>query len=94
MVVTEVALTTPIAFQGLVPDTIRAVTERLGFPYMPILSGAGHDAENVFAVCPTGMIFVPCRGGVSHNESEYAEPADLAAGARVLAEVLVQIANG
>lgn len=93
VVVTEVSRTEPIAFRGVVPDTVLAVAKRLGLSHRPILSGAGHDAENLFAVCPTGMIFVPCRDGVSHNETEYAEPADLAAGARVLAEVLVEIAN-
>jgi N-carbamoyl-L-amino-acid hydrolase len=93
VVVTEVSRTEPIAFQGVVPDNVLAVAERLGLSHRPIFSGAGHDAENLFAVCPTGMIFVPCRDGISHNEGEYAEPADLAAGARVLAEVLVEIAN-
>ena len=44
-------------------------------------------------ICPSAMIFVPCEKGISHNEIENAAPEDLAAGARVLAEVLVALAN-
>jgi N-carbamoyl-L-amino-acid hydrolase len=44
-------------------------------------------------ICPTGMIFVPCEKGVSHNEAENAAPGDLAAGARVLAAAMVELAN-
>jgi N-carbamoyl-L-amino-acid hydrolase len=91
--VTQVSRTEPVVFRGLVPDTIRAAAERLGLSRVPILSGAGHDAENLAAVCPTGMLFVPCRSGISHSPHESAEPAHLAAGARVLAETLVEIAN-
>jgi N-carbamoyl-L-amino-acid hydrolase len=39
------------------------------------------------------MLFVPCRGGVSHNESEYAAPTDLTAGTKILAEVMLELAN-
>jgi N-carbamoyl-L-amino-acid hydrolase len=92
--VNQVSLTMPIAFRGLVRDTVQAVADQLGLSNRPIFSGAGHDAENLFAVCPTGMLFVPCRNGISHSAREYAEPAHLAAGARVLAEALVEIANG
>jgi N-carbamoyl-L-amino-acid hydrolase len=91
--ITQVSRTEPVAFHGRIPDTIRSAAERLGLSRMPILSGAGHDAENLAAVCPTGMLFVPCRDGISHSAREYAEPAHLAAGARVLAETLVDIAN-
>jgi N-carbamoyl-L-amino-acid hydrolase len=61
---------------------------------MRILSGAGHDAMHLAKICPTGMIFVPCEKGISHNETENATPSDLAAGARVLAATLVELANG
>jgi beta-ureidopropionase / N-carbamoyl-L-amino-acid hydrolase len=44
-------------------------------------------------ICPTGMIFVPCENGVSHSEIENATPGDLAAGARVLAAAMVELAN-
>jgi beta-ureidopropionase / N-carbamoyl-L-amino-acid hydrolase len=60
---------------------------------MRILSGAGHDAMHLATICPTGMIFVPCENGVSHSEIENATAGDLAAGARVLAAAMVELAN-
>ncbi len=61
---------------------------------MDLPSGAGHDAKALAEICPTGMIFVPCEKGISHNPAENAKPADLAAGTRVLAATLVDLANG
>lgn len=63
-----------------------------GYPTMPILSAAGHDARHMASLCPSAMIFIPCRGGVSHAEEEWAEPAHVAAGASVLAEVVNELA--
>jgi N-carbamoyl-L-amino-acid hydrolase len=74
----------------------RAITEAaaaLGIGHRDILSAAGHDARQLHYVCPTGMIFVPCRDGVSHNPAEWAEPADLTAGTRVLADTVWRLAE-
>jgi len=49
-----------------------------------MVSGAGHDSVFTSNICPTGMIFVPCRDGVSHNPAEYSSPEDCAIGAQVL----------
>ena len=62
------------------------------FPVMDILSAAGHDARHLAKICPAAMIFIPCRDGASHVEYEWAEPADITAGASVLAQVLREIA--
>jgi N-carbamoyl-L-amino-acid hydrolase len=83
----------PTTFDSRVLDLIRASAERQGVSHMDIVSGATHDAKYMTGQCSSGMIFVPCERGVSHNESENAAPADLAAGARVLAEVMVTLAN-
>ena len=72
---------------------VKAAAEALGVSSQPIVSGAGHDSVYVARVAPTSMIFVPCEGGVSHNESENAEPADLTAGANVLLGAMLQMAN-
>jgi N-carbamoyl-L-amino-acid hydrolase len=74
---------------GLVRDKARA----LGLTNMDMPSGAGHDAMHIARLCPTGMIFVPCERGISHNEIENATPGDLAAGTRVLVEVIEALAN-
>ncbi|MCL4765015.1 MAG: Zn-dependent hydrolase [Hyphomicrobiaceae bacterium] len=80
-------------FPDLVPDAILAAAQRLEIPHMHIFSGAGHDARYLLARCPSGMIFVPCEKGISHTEAENAKPEDLAAGAKVLAEAMVALAN-
>jgi len=83
----------PTVFDPQVVDLVRAKASTLGLTNMDMPSGAGHDAMHVARLCPTGMIFVPCERGISHNESENATPSDLAAGTRVLIEVLVALAN-
>ncbi|KMO39036.1 hypothetical protein VQ02_10780 [Methylobacterium variabile] len=82
-----------LAFSPAVRGAIAAAAGRLGLPHRDILSAAGHDARQLHYACPTGMIFVPCRDGVSHNPAEWAEPGDLTAGARVLADVLWHLAE-
>ena len=82
-----------IWFDDAVVDAIEAAADGLGLANMRLFSGAGHDARQLSFVCPTGMIFVPCEKGISHNEAENASPSDLADGTRVLAETLVRLAN-
>ena len=83
----------PTDFDRGVIDLVRAKAQALKLSNMDMPSGAGHDAMHIARLCPAGMIFVPCERGISHNEIENATPADLAAGARVLVEVLVDLAN-
>jgi beta-ureidopropionase / N-carbamoyl-L-amino-acid hydrolase len=82
----------PVAFDPSVVDLVEATARRLDLSVMRLPSGAGHDAQMLARVCPTGMVFVPSRAGISHNPTEYTSPDDLAAGAQVLAEVLVELA--
>ncbi|HET9664981.1 MAG TPA: M20 family metallo-hydrolase, partial [Burkholderiales bacterium] len=83
----------PCAFDPGVVDCVERAAQALQLPHRRMPSGASHDAMYMSRVCPTGMIFVPCEKGVSHNEAENAAPADLAAGARVLAAALLELAN-
>ncbi len=83
----------PVVFDSGVIDLVRGSAQALDLAHMDMVSGAGHDAMHVAALCPTGMIFVPCEKGLSHNEAENATASDLAAGARVLAASLVDLAN-
>ena len=78
------------------PGCVQAVREAaaaLGHSCRGIFSGAGHDAINMSHVCPAGMVFIPCEGGISHNELENARPEDLAAGTDVLMHALLARAN-
>jgi len=69
-------------------EQIEQAAHHQNVPAMDILSAAGHDARHLAKVCPAAMIFIPCRDGASHVEHESAEPAHVAAGASVLAEVV------
>jgi len=60
-----------------------------GYSSREIVSGAGHDAAYISGVAPTAMIFVPCRGGVSHNEAEFSSKEQCAAGAQVLLQAVL-----
>ena len=91
--VTETFTSPPVEFDERIVDRVGAIAEALGLPHRRIVSGANHDARFLAELCPTGMIFVPCERGISHNEAENAKPSDLAAGARVLAELLLDWAR-
>jgi N-carbamoyl-L-amino-acid hydrolase len=64
-----------------------------GHRIFELVSGAFHDALFIAKLCPAGMIFVRCRGGISHNPLEYADPADAAAGAQVLTSALLRLSR-
>ena len=83
----------PTNFDKGVIDLVRDAANGLGLTNMDMPSGAGHDAMHIATLCPSGMIFVPCERGISHNEIENASPSDLAAGTKVLVEVLERLAN-
>ena len=73
---------------------VRKGAEIGGYAHMDIVSGAGHDAVYMAKVAPTGMIFVPCEDGISHNEIENATPEDIAAGCQVLLHAILDQAGG
>jgi N-carbamoyl-L-amino-acid hydrolase len=91
--VTERFHALPVEFDTLVTDAVEDAATAQGLSSIRLPSGAFHDAQFMVPLCPTGMIFVPCRKGVSHNPAEYSTPGQLAAGARVLAATLVELAN-
>lgn len=57
-------------------DLLDAATVAAGQPVRRLVSGAGHDAMVMAALCPTAMLFVRCKGGISHNPAEHVDPAD------------------
>ena len=84
----------PLDFDPACVAAVRQGAEQLGLSHMDIVSGAGHDAIFVAELGPAGMIFVPCEGGISHNEIENAAPQDLADGCAVLLRAMVNAAQG
>jgi beta-ureidopropionase / N-carbamoyl-L-amino-acid hydrolase len=89
---TELARGTPVAFNLAVVNSIEATARALGFSAVQLPSGAGHDAQTVAHLAPTGMIFVPSQGGVSHAPGEYTAPDDIERGVKVLAAEWAQLA--
>lgn len=63
---------------------VQQAVDGLGYPQQSIVSGAGHDAILLARYCPTAMVFIPCVGGLSHNEAEDVLPEDVRQGADVL----------
>lgn len=89
----EIWYSPPVEFDKDCVSAVRSGAKAAGFSYMDIISGAGHDACYVSRVAPTGMIFVPCENGISHNEAEEATPEDLAAGCNVLLHAIIERAG-
>ena len=77
-------------------DCIEAVgraAAKLGYSNMPAVSGAGHDAVYMARLAPAGMIFIPCKDGISHNEIEDAKPEHITAGCNVLLHAMLERAG-
>ena len=83
----------PVTFDDNVLDVVRKAADDLGVPHIEMISGATHDAKFMVGRCPTAMIFVPCKDGISHNEAESARPDDLTAGAQLLCATIHRLAT-
>lgn len=90
--VTPHSASDPMEFPEAMRSRIAAAATARGYPNQPIYSGAGHDARHVARIAPAGMIFIPCKDGISHNEAESATREDCAAAAQVIADVLIELA--
>ncbi len=93
MTVETLTSDSPVPMHPTVIAAIEAACRRLGVSHQRMPSGAGHDAMNMARIAPAGMIFIPCRGGISHNPDEYAAPADIVRGMDVLTETLATLAQ-
>jgi N-carbamoyl-L-amino-acid hydrolase len=78
----------PVALHPQIVSLLADACSALGVPYHPMYSRAGHDAMYVAKIAPAAMLFVPSRGGISHNPQEYTELADIERGAQVLYEAV------
>jgi N-carbamoyl-L-amino-acid hydrolase len=86
------ARTRAVPFSIDIQDALEASAKELGFATRRLMSGAGHDAQEMAAIAPTAMVFV--RGqyeGISHNPREHSTPEDCAAGISVLADTIVEL---
>lgn len=82
----------PIAFDAGSVELLRSAAGERGVPTLEMVSAAGHDAGYVASVLPTAMLFIPCRGGVSHHPDEFASEADVTTGAQILLDAVREAA--
>jgi N-carbamoyl-L-amino-acid hydrolase len=83
----------PVQFAESVINMVDDIAVEHGHTVRQMPSGAGHDAQMLARVCPTGMIFVQSRDGISHNAAEYTSPEDIEAGSNILLHTMLQMAQ-
>ena len=81
-----------VLFDHTLTEAVRQSATGRGLPVQDVISGAGHDAFHMARAVPSALVFVPCRGGLSHNEAEYTSPEHATAGANVLLDVALRVA--
>lgn len=84
----------PVIFDRALVDRVEHHAKALSLSTRRMPSGAGHDAQMMQRLSPTAMIFVPSVAGLSHNVREHTEPSDLIAGAQVLLNLVMELAEG
>lgn len=82
----------PVLLSEDVVAKLTECSESLNLSYIHMASGAGHDAMSMAQICPTGLIFIPCREGLSHHPDEFASPEDIESGLRLLKEAVLRFA--
>ena len=88
---TELVNVAPIHFDDEVINVISTAVEEAGLSQLKMPSGAGHDAQLMAGYCPSGMIFIPSRDGISHHKKEYSSPESIIHGANVLLNATAQL---
>jgi hydantoinase/carbamoylase family amidase len=83
----------PVLLSDEVVAHLKEGCETLNLSYMHMASGAGHDAMSMAQICPTGLIFIPCREGLSHHPDEFVSAEDIEAGLRLLKEAVLRFAD-
>ncbi len=83
----------PVALDEKLAAQSEQICAEKGISFLHMNSGAGHDAMHMTKICPTTMLFIPCRAGISHNPAEYAKNDDICRAIEVLAEILRREAN-
>ncbi|PVB59350.1 Zn-dependent hydrolase [Labrenzia sp. 011] len=81
----------PVLLDPDVADLLEVLSERHGLPARRMPSGAGHDAQTMQAFCPSGLIFVPSRGGISHAPEEHSDWQDIEKGANLMLQALIEL---
>jgi ureidoglycolate amidohydrolase len=91
--VTPINADAPATCSPRVMNALVEAAEENGLPYKKMVSRAYHDSLFMARIAPVGMVFIPCRGGVSHRPDEYSAPQEIETGARVLASTLARLSQ-
>ena len=83
----------PVPLNETLTEQTEGICKELGYSFLHMNSGAGHDAMHMAKIAPTTMVFIPCKGGISHNPAEYASLDDICRGITVLAYILEKEAS-
>ncbi|HET7411619.1 MAG TPA: Zn-dependent hydrolase [Pararhizobium sp.] len=89
----EMSWLAPAALDAGIASILETEAKRLGLAYMRMPSGAGHDAQTMQAICPSALIFVPSRAGISHAPEEWTDWADIENGAALYLATLCRLAG-
>jgi allantoate deiminase len=84
----------PVVLHGTVQAVLSEATQRQGIPFLSMSSGASHDAAHIAKHAPTGMVFIPCREGISHSPEEQAEPDHIATAVDVVMDAFRAVDAG
>lgn len=85
--------TDPVTIPQRLVDMMKADCEGLGYSYLTLASGAGHDAQIIASVAEAGLIFIPCEDGISHSPEERIKWEDLEKGANLLLQMLIKLSR-
>ena len=83
----------PVDFDPHLVDRLHTKAKELGYNTRKMISGAGHDAQMMAGICPSAMIFIPSKQGLSHNVNEYSSPDDIEKGANLLLNVVATLSG-
>ncbi|GAB4533573.1 MAG: Zn-dependent hydrolase [Roseibium sp.] len=90
---TERSWLAPVRLDTDIADRLASLAERGGLPALRMPSGAGHDAQTMQSLCPSGLIFIPSRAGISHSPDEHSDWQDIEKGARLMLQALVELSG-
>lgn len=91
--VSEQSRMAPVKLDGKLADLLHEEARTLGLEALAMPSGAGHDAQTMQALCPSALIFVPSRGGISHSPQEWTDWADIEKGANLMLAALARLSG-
>ena len=91
--VEEKSWLSPVILDHRLHALLAEEAERLGIPHLDMPSGAGHDAQTMQTLCPSGLVFIPSRDGISHAPQEWSDWADIEKGAQVMLNAVVRLST-